>query len=136
LESPLSVDGQSGVQGIDACSWCSQGVKGLEWQGYHVNRVNIAWFKDLGPSKDNAYTLSTVANITSAQLDMATRRALALSQLCSPPATPWVSGGFEFSQHSNLMRASTLHNSTKTRELLYSRLLLHSLEGLRHHDRR
>jgi hypothetical protein len=46
--------------------------------------------------------LSTVANLTSAQLDVPTRRALALSQLCSPLATPWVSEGFDFPQHCSL----------------------------------
>jgi hypothetical protein len=68
--------------------------------------------------------LSAVANLTSALLDVPFGRALALSQLCSPLATPWVSGEHDFPQHRNLIRASTLHCSTKTRELLYSRLLL------------
>jgi hypothetical protein len=84
----------------------------------------FAWFKDLGPSKDSAYILSAVANLTSALLDVPLRRALALSQLCSSLATPWVSGELDFPQHRNLIWASTLHCSTKTRELLYSRLLL------------
>jgi hypothetical protein len=101
---------------------------------YQVDRESFAWFKDLGPSKDSAYMLSAVANLTSALLDVPFRRALALSQLCSPLATPWVSGEFDVPQHRNLIRASTLHCSTKTRELLYSRLLPYSLEGLRHHD--
>jgi hypothetical protein len=91
---------------------------------YQVDRVNVAWFKDLGTSKDSAYMLSAVANLTSALLDVPLGRALALSQLCSPLATPWVSGELDFPQHRNLIRASTLHCSTKTREILYSRLLL------------
>jgi hypothetical protein len=96
---------------------------------YEVDRVSIAWFKDLGPSKDSAYILSAVANLTSALLDVPLRRALALSQLCSPLATPWVSGELDFPQRRNLIRASALHCSAKTRELLYSRLLL-QLTGL------
>jgi hypothetical protein len=67
--------------------------------------------------------LSAVANLTSALLDVPFRRALALSQLCSPLATPWVSGELDFPQHRNLIWASTLHCSIK-RELLYSNLLL------------
>jgi hypothetical protein len=70
--------------------------------------------------------LSAVANLMSAQLDVPTQRALALSELCRPLATPWVSGGFDFPQHRNLMRASTLHCPPKTKELLFSRLLLDS----------
>jgi hypothetical protein len=31
---------------------------------YQVDRVSIAWFKDLGPSKDSTYILSAVANLT------------------------------------------------------------------------
>jgi hypothetical protein len=77
--------------------------------------------------------LSAVANLMSAQKDVHSRRALTLSQLCSPLATPWVFGGFDFPQHSNLMCASTLHCSTKTRGSLYISLLLYSLEDLRHH---
>jgi hypothetical protein len=68
--------------------------------------------------------LSAVANLRSAPLDVPSRRALTLSQLCSPLSTPWVSGGFDFPQHRNLKQASTLHCSTKTRELLYCRLLI------------
>jgi hypothetical protein len=71
----------------------------------------------------------------SAQLDVPTRQALAWSQLCRPLATPLVSEGFDFPQHCNFIRSSTLHCSTKTRELLYSRLFLYSLQGSRHHDR-
>jgi hypothetical protein len=62
---------------------------------YQVDRVSAAWFKDLGPSKDSAYMLSAVANLTSALLDVPFR-ALALSQLCSPLATPWVSVSLTF----------------------------------------
>jgi hypothetical protein len=101
---------------------------------YQVDRDIVVWFKDLGPSKDSAYMLSAVADLTSALLDVPFRRALALSQLCSPLATPWVSGELDFPQHRNLIRASTLHCFTKTRELLYSRLLLQLLQGSRHHD--
>jgi hypothetical protein len=91
---------------------------------YHVDRVSVAWFEDLGPSKDSAYMLSAVANLTSALLDVPFRRALTLSQLCSPLATPWVSGQLDFPQHRNLIRVSPLHCFTKTREFVYSRLLL------------
>jgi hypothetical protein len=70
---------------------------------YQVDRVSAAWFKDLGPSKDSAYMLSAVANLTSAFLCVPFRQALALSQLCSPLATPWVSGELDFPQHRNLI---------------------------------
>jgi hypothetical protein len=64
--------------------------------GYQVDRVSIAWFKALGPSKDSGYILSAVANLTSALLDLPLRQALALSQPCSPLVTPWVSGELDF----------------------------------------
>jgi hypothetical protein len=85
--------------------------------------------------------LSAVANLMSALLDVPFRRALALSQLCSPLATPWVSGEVDFPQHRNLIRASALHCSTKTKELLYSLRsyciadYCYSSQGSRHHDR-
>jgi hypothetical protein len=100
------------------------GTKYVRCLTYHVDRVSVAWFEDLGPSKDSAYMLSAVANLTSAFLDVPFRRALALSQLCSPLATPWVSGQLDFPQHRNLIQLPPLHCSTKTRELLFSRLLL------------
>jgi hypothetical protein len=112
------------------------GGRDIRTSRYHADRIGFAWSKDLGPSKVSAYVLSAVANLTSAQMDVPTRRALVLPQLCSPLATPWVSEGFDFSKHRNLIRASTLHCSAKTKELLYSRLLLYSLQGSRHHDSR
>jgi hypothetical protein len=74
-----------------------------------------------------------MANLKSALLDVPFPRALALSQLCSPLATPWVSGELDFPQHRNLIRALFYIAPPRLGSYCIA-AYCYSLQGSRHHD--